>query len=57
MNFFRKKLIPLLSLVLALLTLAFISTSQAGPIKDPLKIESGLISGFSWRRTGKGPDL
>ena len=33
--------------MLALLTLAFISTLEAGPIKDPLKIESGLISGFT----------
>lgn len=30
-----------------IITLAFVPALQAGPIQDPLKIESGLISGFS----------
>ncbi|MBI4768062.1 MAG: carboxylesterase family protein [Deltaproteobacteria bacterium] len=47
MDFIRKKAPLVLSLALALLTLTIIITSEAAPIKDPLKIESGLISGFS----------
>jgi para-nitrobenzyl esterase len=48
MKFVRKKTTLILILGFVVFTLASFSTTEATPLKDPLKIETGLISGFTW---------
>jgi para-nitrobenzyl esterase len=47
MGILKKKATLVLSLGFVLLSLTFTPVVESSPIKDPLKIESGLISGFA----------
>jgi para-nitrobenzyl esterase len=48
MKHMRKKHIFILSLSLTVITVIFSVSVEAKSIEDPVKIESGLISGFTW---------